>query len=124
MLRIQQNDDWMTRLAKLIPAEALALYGTVSGMIPADLPDRKTWLLGLTAITVLIVMWLRSKMTAIGFASPQRKAVWIAAISFIVWVAVLPSEASPFSITDQYQFVPGVVAFLWAFVATQIERGP
>ena len=123
MLRIRQSDDWMTRLAKFIPAEALAFYGTISGMIPLDEAARKTYLFWLAVLTLVLTVVLRARMTKAGFAAPQWIAVAIAAISFLFWVAALPADASPISIDESKQWMPGVAAFNWATVVTLFYRG-
>jgi|SRR4051794_11922605 hypothetical protein len=123
MLRVRQSDDWMTRLAKLIPAEALAFYGTISGMIPTDDVARKTYLFGLAALTMVLTIVLRARATKAGFATPQWAAVAIAAASFLFWVAALPAEASPLSIDPSKQWMPGVAAFIWATLVTMFYSG-
>ncbi len=121
MLRVTRADDWLTRLAKLIPAEALAFYGTVSGMIPAAEPGRRTYLLVLAVLTAIFTAFLRLRATGPG--KPQVGAVAIAVASFLFWAAALPGDASPFPIPADKHWLAGVAAFVWVTVVTTFYKG-
>lgn len=113
MLRVTDDDGWLTRLAKLIPAEALAFYGTICGMIPAGQSHRQSYLVVLTVITLLFTISVRIWVTTYPNGRPQWSLVAISAISFLLWACALPAGSSPLDLPPNEQFIVPIISFIW-----------
>jgi hypothetical protein len=73
------GDEYLGRLTKLIPSEALAVYLT-------GREHARDWLGWWAAICALLVIALRGWGTTEKGRGPQWPAVAIALISFVIWV--------------------------------------
>lgn len=123
----KSGDDWGTRLAKLIPAEALGLYGSVTALVPKisdqfPASSRTVTLWVLALVCILFSAVIRWKATAEG-GKPQIPAIAIAIISFLIWLLALGAPNSPIVLPDGYTFVGPVVALLWATIASYFYHG-
>lgn len=77
------------RLVKLVPAEAVSAYPLLKPL--ADNVDKwAVWVLSWVLLLVVIV--LRRYATATPQKGPQRAAVAVAAISFVIWVYVMKGD--------------------------------
>jgi|SRR5579859_1036976 len=122
-----QGDGWATRLAKLVPAEALGLYGAATSVIPvatAAFPaaSRTIALYILAAVCLLFSAAIRWNAT---FANgrPQYPAMAIAVISFVIWLAALGPPNSPLELPVGYRFVAPLCAIVWASVVSYFYKG-
>jgi len=116
----EPGDTWATRLAKLIPGEALALYGAGTALVP-DSEVRGLWFLALVCLAFTCA--LRWKATQSQGRGPQVWAVVIAAISFALWVAALDRPAGPIDWDDDTVWIPGLLALLWATIVPVFYTG-
>jgi hypothetical protein len=117
-------DGWATRLAKLIPAEALGAYGAATGLLPTTI-DHTLRLVLLIVIAVLcigILIAVRVKSTSLGTGSPQVVGIIISAISFVIWISTLGSN-SPIPWPESVAFIPTIVALLWVTAVGILYRG-
>ena len=79
-------DQYMDRLVKLMPAETIAAYPLLSTLAT----EEGTWAMILVSWLLLVMsIVLRWHATASGNSGPQRVAVIVAAVSFIIWVYVM-----------------------------------
>jgi hypothetical protein len=79
-------DQYMDRLVKLVPAEAIAAYPLLAKLAS----EEGAWALILVSWLLLAMsIILRRHATASGDSGPQRTAVIVAAVSFIIWVYVM-----------------------------------
>lgn len=79
-------DHYMDRLVKLVPAEAIAAYPLLATLAS----EEGAWALILVSWLLLAMsIILRRHATASGDSGPQRTAVIVAAVSFIIWVYVM-----------------------------------
>ena len=119
-------DGWATRLAKLIPAESLGLYGATAGLLPAMEDKQTIRLVCLIVIAVICLVFsivIRWKSTAAATGSPQVLAIIISAVSFLIWLATLGAPNSPFPIPSDFTFIPSVIALLWTTIVAFFYRG-
>ncbi|WP_242121995.1 hypothetical protein [Sphingomonas lacusdianchii] len=108
------------RLAKLIPGEALALYGAGSAIVP----DNQNWgLWFLSAACLGFTIALRWKITAENGKPAQFRSVMIAAVSFILWVIALDFPAGPINWPDNLTWLPALLALLWATIVPVFYKG-
>lgn len=115
-----EDDPYESRVAKLIPAEALALFGTGSAIIPGM--GASTWILaGACLLLAIIVRW---KATQSKTGQPQWAAIVIAAVSFTLWVFSLepPVGLNVFHGTAQ-EYVPALAAIIWAAFVPVFYKG-
>jgi hypothetical protein len=115
-----ESDGWAARLAKLIPAEALGLYGAGQAMVPAGRTDA---LLALAAICLLFTAALRYVATRDpATRQPQWAAVAIAVASFALWLIALRPPVGPFDLGDNY-FLAALGALVWGSVVPAFYKG-
>jgi tetrahydromethanopterin S-methyltransferase subunit C len=114
------GDGWSSRLAKLIPAEALGLYGTGQALVP---PGRAEVLAGLAFVCLLFAAALRYVATMDPrTGKPQWVAIAIAGMSFILWVVALRPPVGPLDLGDNY-FLAALVALIWGAVVPAFYKG-
>ncbi|HEY2707126.1 MAG TPA: hypothetical protein VGI95_03665 [Caulobacteraceae bacterium] len=119
----QAPDGYLSRLAKLIPAEALSLYGTGVGMISADASWRETGVRAVAVVCVLLSMGLRYKLTQGPDGRPQWRALAVSLVAFLFWLAALGDQTSPFLLTAGARQAVALAAFLFTAVLPYIYKG-
>ena len=110
-----RGDDWGTRIAKLIPAEALGLYGSAVAMVPGDAGTRRhtaLWLIVIVACILLLIVRFRSARDPVT-NQPQYLAIFISACSFFIWLFAVGDPTSPFGPPKDMEFIGPLAAFLW-----------
>ena len=120
-------DTYVSRLVKMIPGEALALFAAGAGLIAAA---RAEWqpnlLLVWSLISALAIIALRRKATLVSDRSgPQWISTAIALVSFAIW---LYSQGAPFiEMGDDFEESRGVVSSLlilaWTFFIPLFYKG-
>lgn len=117
----QSGDNWGTRIAKLVPAEALGLYGSAIALAPKEgEPHHATaqWIIVLACIGLILLIRLRGTADAAS-GSPQYEAVAIAVISFLIWLLAIGSPTSPF---PTFWF-GSLLALLWGSLVPYFYKG-
>lgn len=118
------TDGWASRLAKLIPSEALGTYAATVALIPASVTGVGKLigliLIALACIAILVVV--RVKSTSKGGVKPQVLGIVISAISFVIWTATLGTN-SPIPLPSSVAFIPTIVAVLWVAAVGVFYRG-
>ncbi len=128
----QDGDEWSTRIAKLIPAEALGLYGSAVALVP-DTPYRLAalWVVATICGGLTIVVRYRATRDP-RTGAPQVAAIVIALISFLIWLAALGGTAStaagsllvsPIILPTGLEFAGSLVALLWGSVVPYFYTG-
>lgn len=119
--------EYLGRVIKLIPAEVVALYTSVRGVIEgataADASARAA-LLWLPIIGVLLVIFVRAWGTrdaSKAWSTVQWIAVIVAAISFIVWVIALGHPI--WGVPLLAAWIGSVALFVWAFLVPYFYEG-
>ncbi len=121
-------DGWATRLAKLVPAEALGIYGAAVGVVP-QVSDKFVEAQRLHYLQVIAVVCLafsaaiRLKGTQAQGGKPQIAAVVISLASFAIWLAALGKAGSPFPLPDTLAAAPAVAAVLWGGIVSYFYKG-
>ena len=119
-------DGWATRLAKLIPAEALGVYGAALGLLPG-LEDNTTVRLVLLIIIsvacLAILIAVRIKSTAQNADGPQPLGIAISCVAFLIWTATLGPTSSPFPIPKDFGFVVSLIGMLYVALVGVFYRG-
>ena len=119
-------DGWATRLAKLIPAEALGLYGAATGVLP-PMPDNTTlrlvFLIIIAVACLVMSIVIRYKSTSLATGSPQIWAIVISSVSFVIWLMSLGIPNSPIPIPQELAFIPTIIAVLWTTAIGVFYRG-
>lgn len=118
-------DGWATRLAKLIPAEALGLYGASTGLLPSTLDStlRLVLLIVIAVICLAISIAIRVKSTSLATGSPQILAIVISSVSFVIWLMTLGIPNSPVPIPQELAFIPTIIAVIWTTAIGIFYRG-
>jgi hypothetical protein len=117
--RDEDVDHWGSRLAKLIPAEALGLYGVGQALIPKGRTDG-LWVLA--GGCLIVSAWLRWVATRDDDGQPQLLAVGIALVSFTLWVAALKPPTGPIDLGANAVYIP-LAAMVWAIVMPSLYKG-
>ena len=117
-------DGWATRLAKLIPAEALGAYGAATGLLPTTIDStlRLVLLIVIAVLCIAILVAVRVKSTSVGTDSPQVVGIIISAVSFVIWVSTLGPN-SPIPWPASVAFIPTIVSLLWVTAIGIFYRG-
>ncbi|MFI8222445.1 hypothetical protein [Pseudomonas sp. NPDC085632] len=120
-------DGWATRLAKLMPAEALGLYGAAAALVPgvsAELTvgSRIKVLWGVAIVCLLFSAAIRWQATTQN-GKPQIIAIAISSISFLIWLMALGPPNSPIQLSSGFAFVGPLIAVLWATIVSYFYRG-
>ncbi len=121
-------DSYGARLLKLVPAEVIALYLAGRGVIRADADPiagatPQTALLVWTAIglvAVVAIRWWGTGDRALG-EKPQKMAVVISALSFLVWIYSIGDVFADQGIHDPK--LAALLVIAWTFAAPLVYRG-
>ncbi len=110
----QRLTDGPPRLAKLIPAEALGLYGAATGILP-PMPDNTTLRLVFLIIIAVICLAILDRRSlqehlCVATGSPQIWAIIISSVSFVIWLMSLGIPNSPIPIPQELAFIPTIIA--------------
>lgn len=121
------GDDWGTRIAKLIPAEALGLYGSAVALVPkpaeGDPPNRMA--LGIIVLAACVLLWvIRWRATKDPVTGkPQMAAILISLVSFLIWLFAIGWPSSPIYPPKGSEYVAALVAMLWGTMVPYFYRG-
>jgi quinol-cytochrome oxidoreductase complex cytochrome b subunit len=121
----EAGDGWGTRIAKLIPAEALGLYGSAVALVTTN--DEQARLIGLwtiVAVCCVLTFLIRYRGTLDPVTKrPGWKAIGIALISFLLWLTALGPPTSPIALPASYAFAGALAALLWGAVVPYFYVG-
>lgn len=99
---VPKPDDYQSRLLKYIPAEVVAVYLTLEGIVKSA-ADQQIWLLwvifGLLLIGTPLYLWRVAKV-------PRKVQLSISTIAFAVWIFAL---GGPFASQTWYEPVYGAI---------------
>jgi hypothetical protein len=121
----QAGDDfaeYMGRLVRLIPAEVLAVYQTLYGILHDPTPSPLlSWLPIVGIILVLVVRIWGTRDASGSFSSVQGLAVFVAVVSFVIWVLVSGHSILGYVLPDLR--IGSAVMVLWVFVIPYFYKG-
>lgn len=118
------GDDWGTRIAKLIPAEALGLYGAAIAMVPREAEARSMALWLIVAICCFLLILVRYRSTRDpNTGKPQVTGILISLASFFIWLLAIGAPTSPIGWPASLEFFGPLVAFLWGSMVPYFYRG-
>jgi hypothetical protein len=123
------GDSYLSRLVKMIPAEALALYGAGVGIIGRPAVDavdtsKAELLAGWSVVCAIAVVVLRWKATTDALnPKPQIPSIVIALISFVIWLYAVggPFEALGWSVGPKE--VGSLAILAWTFFVPIFYKG-
>ena len=120
-----QGDDWGTRIAKLVPAEALGLYGSAAALVTPPSPSvRTTALIVIALIAAALAVFIRYRSTLDPkTGTPQWSAIIISLISFVLWLVALGPPASPITLPAGLGFIGPVAELIWGTALPYLYRG-
>ena len=129
----EDGDSWASRIAKLIPAEALGFYGAAAAFLQTGGGDGTdggtgggtgdtTQLWFVAALTVVLIVMVRWVATKGADGKPQVPAIAIAVASFVVWLAAIGQPLSPIDLGG-YAKLATVFAMFWGIAVPLIYRG-
>jgi len=114
-------EEYMKRLVKLIPGEVVGLYLVGVGVIP---PGTKTiafviW----AAICLGLVILVRARLTGdpANNVPPQWMAVFVSAVSYVLWVFTMPGPLQSFG--SGLPFIGSLAVLVWTFIIPFFYRG-
>jgi hypothetical protein len=125
------QDTYMTRMTKLVPAEAITTYPLILNTVQSPRPWQMV--LVVAAVVLVVVIVLRWSATKGADGKAQWPAVILSAISFVIWVIVLGANSGDFAgITAnlsqsvpwlQPQLISSLVLFAWTAIAPALYTG-
>jgi hypothetical protein len=123
----EEADGWASRIAKLIPGEALGLYGTAAGLIDTNRmnPQVALGMVTLACCVITVMVRLAATRDPAAGRGPQIAAVVISLISFLLWVAALGASGqgmSPFGDAPGVPYAP-LAALLWGTLVPYFYKG-
>lgn len=113
-----ESDEWSTRIAKLVPAEALGLYGSAVALVP-ETPYRMAalWVIVLVCGGLAGIVRYRATRDPLT-GKPQVAAIGIALVSFLIWLVALGgSEPAPGSLAVSPIVLPAGLGFAGSLAA-------
>ena len=129
------QDTYITRMTKLVPAEAITAYPLFLNTIqPTSAGNPRPWqsVLLVAAVVLVVVVVLRWSATK----GPEGKAQWpaviLSAISFVIWAFVMgpntdfstPMELQRYvPVGIQPQLLSSLTLFAWTAIAPTIYTG-
>jgi hypothetical protein len=124
------QDTYMTRMTKLVPAEAITTYPLILSPMPSPRPWQMV--LVVAAIVLIVVIVLRWSATRGPDGKAQWPAVILSAVSFVIWVLVIGAESDFREITNsltksmpwlQPQVLSSLALFAWTAIAPALYTG-
>lgn len=122
---VPPGDDWGTRIAKLIPAEALGLYGSAVAIVPnngTNAHDLAIWAIVIVCCVLLLIIRFRSARDP-ATGKPQYGAILISLLSFFIWLFAVGPPTAPFGPPLGYEFFGPLTALLWGTIAPYFYKG-
>lgn len=119
------GDDYGSRIAKLIPAEALGLYGSAVALVNSPNERAETvalWVIVLVCCMLAVIIRYRATLDP-ATRRPQWTAIVIALVSFLLWLTALGPPTSPIPLPDDLKFAGGLAAMLWGTVVPYFYKG-
>lgn len=120
-----EGDDWGSRIAKLVPAEALGLYGSAAALVTA--PPGSTRTISLSVIALIaagFAIFIRYRSTYDpATKAPQWSAIGISLVSFFLWLLALGTPTSPIGMPADLSFVAPVAALIWGTLLPHLYKG-
>jgi hypothetical protein len=116
-------NGYFDRLYKLIPGEVVGLYLVGSGLIPKEYPFV---LLGwsLFCLAALFLTRMRNTKDTSKGLGPQWGAVFISAVSFVIWLYTLGGPFAAFPDHNIYvPFLGSLLVLSWTFLVPLIYSG-
>ena len=87
--RVDQSDSYMAKLVKYIPAESVAMYEALDGIVPQD---KDGYMLVFTwVILTLTPIWVWFATQSVNTPKADKFHVVVSILAFIVWLVVLES---------------------------------
>ena len=118
-----QPDDYVSKLAKAIPAEVIALYLGVINAVPVKDPSYKTavWMVAaVTALCTPLYMYLATREAGKPTSWPQ---IWIATGVFPIWVYATGGPFTTLSWYEDKHWVGAIVLSFVTFLAAAYRPG-
>jgi hypothetical protein len=122
------QDNWDSRIIKLIPAEALALYGTGTSIVGRIGDEQKYDPLGigiLIAACLVLIIAVRIKLTKSKPGDkPQYFGILITLVSFVLWLIALGGDAGFSWIWgESRQYMGALLAIIWGTLLPYFYKG-
>jgi hypothetical protein len=112
---------YMGRLIRLIPAEVLAVYQTLYGLLAEPPSSLLGWLPVLGILLVILVRVWGTRDESGSFKTVQWLSVLISVVSFVVWVLVSQHSILGFVLPD-LRFGSALM-IVWVFIIPFFYRG-
>ncbi|MEQ3656262.1 MAG: hypothetical protein ABNH00_10400 [Dokdonia sp.] len=112
-------EDYFQRLYKLIPGEIMGLYLVGSGVIPQE---KGIVLLVWTIFCAVCLILLRYRLTSDATNTPQKGAILIALVSFVIWIYTLGGAFT--LVKDLHEpYLGSLLVIGWTFVVPMFYKG-
>ncbi|MDN3581547.1 hypothetical protein [Mucilaginibacter flavus] len=118
-----EESPYYERLVKLIPGEIISIYVTGQGVIPKN-NNTALWAWSAACLVMLVVLRAYGTRGDTGGASstpPQWSAVFISAVSFIIWLYTLGGVFA--SLAFYQAWVGSLLVITWTFIIPFVYKG-
>jgi hypothetical protein len=112
---------YMGRLIRLIPAEVLAVYQTLRGILDEPPSPLLTWLPVIGILLVILVRAWGTRNEGGSWRSVQWLSVFISVVSFIIWVLASGHSVLGYVLPDLR--IGSALMVLWVFVIPFFYKG-
>jgi hypothetical protein len=106
-------DPWLARLAKLVPAEVLAVY--LAGRPLAEARFAGQWPVACLLLVIVVRVWGTSDRRG-----PQWVSVAVAAVSFVLWVHATGGQLLGWTLAPD---LAALAVLLWTTLVPSFWRG-
>jgi hypothetical protein len=112
------QDEYLSRLMKLLPGEIVALYTLGAALFKDDIVGQR-FCIAASLVTLLVLRSLATRSNVTGI--PQWLSVAISAVSFVIWLFVL---GGPVESVFNYKMSYAVFAMaLWTTIVPVFYKG-
>lgn len=114
-------DGYFQRLFKLIPAEVIAVYPAIAGLIP---DTDTTWIVTWPCVCVVILLFIRILGTRAPEVQqgPQWIAIVVSIVSFLIWLYTLDGVLVK-TVFGEFHSYRGFIAVVgWTFFVPYFYR--
>jgi hypothetical protein len=117
-------DDYLTRLQKLIPAEVVAAFLAIDGIIQQagkeKVSDKGYWII--FGVLILLCLGYARKMTRVAGLPVDHMQVLVATFAFVVWTYAIGGPFEYASVDWWNQALGGVMVILYTAAAPLLVR--
>lgn len=116
--QIPSPTPYLAKLVMLIPGEVIGLF--VFGKKQIVDAELLSWWAVVCFLALLVIRW---KATSEGTKGPQKGAIFISAVSFVLWLYLMGAHLPYATLAPRFDVVPTLAVALWTTLMPSIYKG-